>query len=42
MRRCAEDVKTLKDWIEPIAKRVGARVLVSDDADGENPVADNA
>jgi hypothetical protein len=30
----AEDIKTLQDWIEPIAKSVGAQVLVSDDADG--------
>jgi hypothetical protein len=30
----AEDSKTLKDWIEPIAKSVGAQVLVTDDADG--------
>jgi hypothetical protein len=30
----AEDIKTLKDWIEPIAKSVGASVLVTDDADG--------
>jgi hypothetical protein len=36
----AEDIKTLKDWIEPIAKRVGATVLVPDDADGFKTVAD--
>ena len=30
----AEDSQTLKDWIEPIAKSVGATVLVTDDADG--------
>jgi hypothetical protein len=36
----AEAIKALKDWIEPIATRVGATVLVTDDADGENPVAD--
>jgi len=36
----AEDIKTLKDWIEPIAKSVGARVLVTDDADGFKMVAD--
>ena len=40
MRLSAEDSKTLKNWIEPIAKRVGASVLVTDDADGEHPVAD--
>jgi hypothetical protein len=34
MRLPAEDIKTLKDWIEPIAKSVGATVLVTDDADG--------
>ena len=32
--RPSEDSKTLKDWIEPIAKSVGATVLVTDDADG--------
>jgi len=36
----AEDIKTLKDWIEPIAKSVGATVLVTDDADGFKTVAD--
>ena len=36
----AEDAKTLKDWIEPIATRVGANVLVTDDADGFKTVAD--
>src|SRR5579859_6064631 len=36
----AEDAKTLKEWIEPIAKSVGATVLVSDDADGFKTVAD--
>jgi hypothetical protein len=30
----AEDVKTHKDWSEPIATSVGANVLVTDDADG--------
>ena len=30
----AQDIKTLKDWIEPIARSVGATVLVTDDADG--------
>ncbi len=40
MRLSAEDSKTLKAWIEPIAKSVDAQVLVTDDADGENPVAD--
>ncbi len=36
----AEDSQTLKAWIEPIAKSVGATVLVSDDADGFKTVAD--
>jgi hypothetical protein len=36
----AEDAQALKAWIEPIVEQVGAQVLVSDDADGENPVAD--
>ncbi len=38
----AEDAQAFKAWIEPIARRVGAQVLVTDDADGENPVADEA
>ena len=29
------------DWIEPIAKSVGAKVLVTDDADGFKPVVDD-
>jgi transposase-like protein len=36
----AEDTKTLKEWIEPIAKQVGASVLVTDDADGFKTIAD--
>ena len=36
----AEDSQTLKEWIEPIAKKVGATVLVTDDADGFKTVAD--
>jgi transposase-like protein len=36
----AEDSKTLQAWIEPIAKSVGAQVLVTDDADGFKTVAD--
>jgi len=39
-RLSAEDSKTLKDWIEPIATSVGAQVLVTDDADGFKTVAD--
>ena len=30
----AQDIKALQDWIEPIARSVGASVLVTDDADG--------
>jgi hypothetical protein len=40
MRLSAEDIKTLKAWIEPIAKSVDAQVLVTDDADGFKTVAD--
>jgi transposase-like protein len=36
----AEDAKTLKEWMEPIAKSVGAEVLVTDDADTLKTVAD--
>jgi len=36
----AEDSKTLKEWIEPIAKSVDAQMLVTDDADGFKTVAD--
>ncbi len=36
----AEDTKTLTAWIEPIARSVGAQVLVTDDADGFKTVAD--
>ena len=36
----AKDIKTLKDWIEPIAKSVGAQVLVTDAADGFKTVTD--
>jgi hypothetical protein len=36
----APDIKTLQDWIEPIAKSGGATVLVTDDADGFKTVAD--
>lgn len=38
----AEDSKALAQWIEPIAKSVGATVLVTDDADGFKTVADEA
>ena len=37
-----EDAQTLQEWIEPIAKTVGAQVLVSDDADALKPVADES
>jgi transposase-like protein len=36
----AEDAKALKEWMEPIAKSVGAQVLVTDDADALKTVAD--
>src|SRR5437868_10737924 len=36
----AEDAATLKTWIEPIAAKVGAEVLVTDDADGFKTAAD--
>ena len=31
----AEDAETLKEWLEPIVKAVGAQLLVSDDADAK-------
>lgn len=36
----AEDAKALKEWREPIAKSVGAQVLVTDDADALKTVAE--
>src|SRR5256714_11706368 len=36
----AEDAATLKAWIDPIAQRVGAEGLVTDDADGFKTAAD--
>jgi transposase-like protein len=35
----SEDIKALKEWIEPIAKSGDAQVLVTDDADGFKTVA---
>jgi transposase-like protein len=35
-----EDVTTLKEWMKPIAKTVGAEILVTDDADAFKTVAD--
>lgn len=35
-----EDAESLQDWLEPIAVAVGARLLVTDDADGFKMVAD--
>ena len=35
-----EDAQTLRAWIEPIAQAVGAKILVTDDADGFKTVAD--
>jgi transposase-like protein len=36
----AEDAETLKEWLEPIVEAVGAKLLVSDDADAFKTVAD--
>ena len=36
-----QDIQTLKEWIEPIARSVDAQVLVTDDADGFKTVADS-
>jgi transposase-like protein len=36
----AEDAETLKEWLEPIAEAVDAKLLVSDDADAFKTVAD--
>jgi len=35
-----EDAPTLQDWMAPIAERVGAELLVTDDADGFKTVAE--
>lgn len=35
-----EDAETLKDWVEPVAKAVGALLLVTDDADSFKRTAD--
>lgn len=40
--RVEAEAQTLKAWIEPIAKSVGADVLVTDDADGFKTMADEA
>jgi len=37
----AEDAETLKKWLEPIVEAVGARLLVSDDADAFKTVAND-
>jgi len=37
-----EDAQTLQQWIAPIADQVGARVLVSDDADAFKHAADDS
>lgn|SRR5215475_93680 len=37
----AEDAQTLKEWMDPIAKSVGAEILVTDDADALKTVADS-
>jgi transposase-like protein len=36
----AEDAKTIRDWLAPIAEAVAAELLVSDDADAFKTVAD--
>ena len=36
-----EDAETLEEWIAPIAAKVGAELLVTDDADSFKKVADN-
>jgi transposase-like protein len=41
-RLSGEDAQTLQGWIAPIAAQVGARVLVSDDADAFKHVADQS
>jgi len=40
-RLSGEDAQTLQGWIAPIADQLGARVLVSDDADAFKQVADH-
>jgi transposase-like protein len=37
----AEDAETVKEWLEPVAKAVDARLLVSDDADAFKGVAND-
>jgi transposase-like protein len=37
----AEDAETLKEWLDPVAKAVDARLLVSDDADAFKSVAND-
>jgi hypothetical protein len=37
----AEDAETLKAWLDPVADAVGARLLVSDDADAFKTVAND-
>ena len=37
-----EDAQTLQEWIEPIAEEVGARTLVTDDADAFKQAADQS
>lgn len=36
-----EDAATLREWMAPIAKAVGAQIVVTDDADGFKGVADS-
>lgn len=37
----AEDAQSLQEWLDPIARAVGAEVLVTDDADGFKQASDN-
>ena len=37
----AEDAETLKEWLDPVAEAVEAKLLVSDDADAFKSVAEN-
>ena len=37
----AEDAEALKEWLEPVAEAVGAKILVTDDADALKTVAND-
>jgi hypothetical protein len=36
----AEDAETLKEWLQPVVNAVGAKLLVTDDADASKTAAD--